>query len=44
VTDDWVFFRDDDRIVKISLKKIPKLWVLDTRVTGEKSGVDVLVF
>jgi hypothetical protein len=34
-----VFFRDDDRIVKITLEKIPEPWVLDTRVSGEKSGV-----
>jgi hypothetical protein len=32
-------FRDDDRIVKISLKEILELWVLDTRVSREKSGI-----
>jgi hypothetical protein len=40
MVDDWVLFGDDDRVVKISMEKIPEPWVLDTRVYGDKSGVD----
>jgi hypothetical protein len=39
MADDWVLFGYDDRVIKISMKKVPEPRVLDTRVSGDKSGV-----
>jgi hypothetical protein len=39
MADDWVLLGYDNRIIKISMKKVPEPRVLDTRVYGGKGGV-----
>jgi hypothetical protein len=39
VVDYWVLLCNDDRIVKVNLKKIPKPWVKDSRVSGEDGRI-----
>ena len=39
MSDDWVFLGKNDRIVEVSLEKIPEPRVLDTRMTRSESRV-----
>jgi hypothetical protein len=34
-----VLLGDDDRVIKIDLKKIPEPWVMDTRVSRKDGGI-----
>jgi hypothetical protein len=40
MSDDWVFLGKNDRIVEVSLEKIPEPRVLDTRMTRSESRID----
>jgi hypothetical protein len=39
MSDDWVFLGKNDRIIEVSLEKIPEPRVLDTRMTRSESRV-----
>jgi hypothetical protein len=39
MSDDWVFLGKNDRIVEVSLEKIPEPRVLDTRMTRSESRI-----
>jgi hypothetical protein len=39
MSNDWVLLGHDDRIIKVSLKKVLEPRVLDTRMSGCEGGI-----